>query len=290
MKEYIFNEKQYIEKMIHDGIVDENNPTYTIKNLARYNFYVCGMDKNKNYDEINKYMREHCDVYTEIGYQNIIKGCIRDVKKRPWANIDGIVITKQDLERIRALNDDRKERLAFVLLADAKFNDVCGNKKTDISWLGVRDLYQLARVTMPIKDRALFLSFLCDNGMIEENYNPRFTGMKLLYVSDDGEVGLTLDENSYKELAFTYMNWKNGGYKACEGCGRLIKIKGNTRYCKLCKPTYEILDSKIIKCVDCDMYVVVSAKDTKTCRCEECYVKHRRSNNLEAVRKYQAKH
>lgn len=270
MKEYIFNEKQYIERMIEMSFVDSNNPTYTIKNLARYNHYELDMNKSQNYEAIDQYMRKNCDIYTEIGYQKIIKGCIRDIVKTAWSNISQVIITNKELECIRALNDDRKERLAFVLLADAKYANACHNHQANISWLGIRDLYQLARVTMPVKDRALFLSFLYDENLVEKNYNPRFNGKTLLYVDNSNDVGLVLTENNYKELAFTYMNWKDGGYKECATCGRLIKIKKNTQYCKNCAPLYEIMGSKVITCIDCGTNVIVAAKNTKTCRCEEC--------------------
>ena len=75
------------------------------------------------------------------------------------------------------------------------------------------------------------------------------TGKRLLYVSeDDSDVGIILTENNYKELAFTYLNWKNGGgYKECKKCGRLFKIKkGNQLYCKKCTPNYEKNEYKML--------------------------------------------
>ena len=161
--------------------------------------------------------------------------------------------------------------MAFFLLADAKYFDACNNKKTDISWITTSDLYKLSRVTMPIKERPMFLGFLYDENLVEMNFNPKFTGKTLLYVDDsDDEVGLILTENNYKELAFTYMNWRNGGYKECEKCGRLIKIRKNVRYCKDCAPKTDKIECKTVICIDCGEEVVVSSKDTKTCRCETC--------------------
>lgn len=287
MKEYIYDEKKYIENQICCRYVDENNPTYTIKNLARYNFYILGLNKKDNYDAIDKYMRENCDIYTEIGYSNIINGCIRDVKKRPFADIDNIVITTEELEKIKTLNDDRKEKLAFVLLADAKYYNKLNNVEANIAWITTRNLYKLARVTMPYADRAMFLSFLYDDHFVEINCNPKFNGYNLLYVSKDQyNIGITLTELNYKELAFTYMNWKYGGYKECEKCGRLIKIRKGTKYCKDCAPRIDHKDFKIIKCIDCGTDVIVSIKDTKTCRCEECQQNINTENTRLRVQKY----
>ena len=271
MKEYIYDEKQYIENQMCRQYVDGNNLTYTIKNLARYNHYILGLNKKDNYDAIDKYMRENCDIYTEIGYNKAINGCIRDVKKRPFANIDNIVITMQELEKIKTLNDDRKEKIAFVLLADAKYYNKLNNVDANIAWITTRDLYKFARVTMPYADRAIFLSFLYDEQFVEINCNPKFTGYNLLYVSkDENDVGIVLTELNYKELAFTYMNWKHGGYKECEKCRRLIKIKKGIKYCKECSPIQEKDAYKVIQCVDCGVNVVVTPKNNRTCRCNDC--------------------
>ena len=96
---------------------------------------------------------------------------------------------------------------------------------------------------------------------------------KIEFVSDDENdpVVLELHEDNYRELAFTYLNWKNnGGYKECKGCGRLFKAAKNTRYCKKCTPKYEKLEYKKVTCVDCGDEVYISPKDSKTCRCETC--------------------
>lgn len=285
MKEYIFNEKQHIKDQIDQKYVNENNPTYTIKNLARYNHYILGLSKTESYKAIHEYMKDNCSIYTEVGYSKAINGCIRDVKKRPFANIDNIIITMQELEQIKQLNDDRKEKLAFVLLADAKYCNKLNNIDANVAWITTRDLYKFARVTMPLGDRAMFLGFLYDEGLVEMNYNPKFTGYNLLYISNDSQdVGLVLTEMNYQELAFTYMNWRDGGYKECEGCGRLIKIRKNTQYCKECSKKYTPIKTKTIICVDCGEEVIVSSKDNQTCMCEECYKKHRRERKTEVMR------
>ena len=292
MKEYIFNEKFYIESMINARYVDENNPTYTIKNLARYNFYVLGMDKNQNYNSINEYMKKNCNIYTEVGYQNIINGCIRDAKKKAWANIEEIFITSEELERIKLLNDDRQEKLAFVLLADAKYDDACANKTTHISYLGVSDLYRFSRVTMPIKDRNLFLSFLYSDDLVEENLNPNFSGKKLKYVSENNnnDISLVLNEFNYKELAFTYMNWKYGGYKECKQCGRLFKPKKNMQYCKKCITKTDKNNTKTIRCQECNKEFTVELKNNKTIRCDKCQEKREKELRAERNARYYENH
>lgn len=273
MKEYVFSEKNSTKDMISHRFVDENNPTYTINKLARYNHYVLGLNKKQNYDAINKYMSTNCKAYTEIGYYKAINSCIKDVTKGTWKDIDHVAITKQELDKIRSLNDDRKEKIAFVLLADVKYESACRGVEGNISYLNTSDLYRFSRVTMPIKDRNMFLSFLYDEGLVEENFNPKSSGKKLLYVSYDGDEELVLTENNYKELAFTYMNWKYGGYKECRGCGRLFRPKKNMQYCKKCSESNNAPRDNFIECADCGKLVEIKPRDGQTCRCKDCQVK-----------------
>lgn len=291
MKEYIFDEKTITENIIAQGIVDDVNINKTIKKLARYNHYVKCLNPDDNYNAIVEYMNKYCPDFSEVGSYCDIKGCIKDAPKGSWKDIKQVIITKAELEFIKSLNDIRQEKLAFVLLADAKYDNACKNVKLNLSYLSVSDLYRLARVTMPIKDRNMFLNFLYEKELVEININPSSTHKKLLYVSDnEDEVGVVLNENNYKELAFTYMNWKSGGYKECKTCGRLFKIKkGHQIYCKQCSPQRLLMDVKIITCQDCNKEVIIGSKDNKTCRCEVCQRAADKENIRVRVQRYRNK-
>ena len=260
--------------MINANFVDENNPTNTIKMIARYNHYVCQLDKDQSYNVINDYMRKNCRSYSEVGYYTAIQGCVKDATKRVWRDISQVIITKKELDVIKALNDDRQEKLAFVLLADAKYENACKDRNVNYSNISIPELYRQARVTMPVKDRNMFLSFLYDNQLVQRNLNPDSSGFKLLYIYDEDETAIFLSENNYKELAFTYMNWKYGGYKECCGCGILFKPKGNTQYCKSCAKEKSTPRDRFIKCIDCGEIVEIGKFDNETCRCVDCKSQH----------------
>lgn len=286
MKDYVFNEKKDIEDMINANFVDENNPTNTIKMIARYNHYVCQLDKDQSYNVINDYMRKNCRSYSEVGYYTAIQGCVKDATKRVWRDISQVIITQKELDVIKALNDDRQEKLAFVLLADAKYENACKDRNVNYSNISIPELYRQARVTMPVKDRNMFLSFLYDNQLVQRNLNPDSSGFKLLYIYDEDETALQLSENNYKELAFTYMNWKYGGYKECCSCGRLFKPKGNAQYCKSCTKENNTPRDRFIKCVDCGEIVEISEFDNETCRCGDCNLIYQRKRNAKKNKEY----
>lgn len=244
MKEYIFNEKEYIEAIINAKKVDLANPTNTIRKLARYNFYVNGYKKSKNYNAIVDYMTKNFKDFSEMTYQKSIDGCIKDVDKTPFKNIKSVRITKSELDKICLLDDIKKQKLAFVLLCTAKYRDQYNPNnchKTDIS---ATDLYKTARVVLPKEQRNIYLHFLISDGLVEPHNNSKTKNKKLLFVSEDenDEVVLDLKEVDYKELAYVYMSWKNNGkgFTKCQKCGKTIK-QSKTRPRKYCEECAEIV-------------------------------------------------
>ena len=283
MADYIFSDSKHIESIKQSSIINPSDLYKVMYKLALYNHFVNKWDKQKSYDNINDFLKQKCSDYIEVRDYKVLDRCIRSAAKRQWTEIDKIIITQEELDTISKLNDDKQEKIAFILLADAKYNKACGKYDFDVSFLSTNQLFILSRVVVPRVERNLFLSFLYDNDLVKRNTNPSFKGMLLNYVSEnDDNVGIELNENNYKELAFTYMNWKYGGYKECAECGRLIKVKKNTQYCKECSKKYVPSESRVVTCVDCGKEFEAPSKASKTCRCEEC--QHER--NKEAKREY----
>lgn len=301
MKEYIFNEKEYIESIITSKQVDLSNPVNTIRKLARYNYYVNNYSKSKNYNAIVEYMSENFKDFSEITYQKSIDGCIRDVDKTPFRSIKCVQITKRELDKISNLDDIKKQKLAFVLLCTAKYRDQYNPDnchKTDIS---ATDLYKMARVVLPRDQRNIYLHFLIQDGLIEQHNNSKTKNKKLLFVSEDSndKVVLKLKEVDFKELAYAYMFWKNNGegFTKCQRCGKTIKQSKTKprKYCEECAERvnneqsiarYEKVKYKTIRCIDCGNEFIVDSMASESCRCEDCNLIYQRKRNTEKNKRY----
>ena len=186
------------------------------------------------------------------------------------------------MDKIIGLNDIRKEKIAFVLLAVAKYYNNVSSDNNNRMYMSMSDLFKLARVAIPSKERAKYLSFAYENDILVEHM---FVGTNLKivgFVDDTSETVMTLNEDDYKELAYTYLNYKNGGYKKCKGCRRLFRVNKRSPmqlYCKECSTKEDVNDIKIIQCVDCGIDVAISKFDTETCRCEDCNSVYQRQRN-----------
>lgn len=288
MINFKFDDKKDIENKILGGYVNQENPEDTIRDLARYNYHVLEMKKEDNYDAILNYMTKHCSDFYEEKYFKIIYRNIASAKKYKFRSVDPVVITKSEIDKIVSLNDIRKEKIAFVLLAVAKYYNNVSEDNNNRMYISISDLFKIARVAIPCKERAGYLHFAYQEGILVEH---TFVGTNLkivAFIDDDSEPVMELSEDDYKELAYAYLNYKNGGYKHCKGCGKLFKMHKNSPgrlYCKECGQKEEPSEFKVIKCIDCGEDVVIAALNTKTCRCKECQEKA----NKERYSRYNSK-
>lgn len=289
MINFKFNDKADIEHKMANNYVNQENPEETIRDLARYNYHILGMKKEDNYDSILRYMRANCTDFYEEKYFKIIYRNITSAKKYKFRDVAPVIITQSEIDKITSLHDIRKEKIAFILLAIAKYYNNVSSDNNNRMYLSMSDLFKLARVAIPCKERATYLHFAYEDGVLTEH---TFVGTNLkivAFVDNDSDVVMELGEDDYKELAYTYLNYKNGGYKHCKNCGRLFKMhksEPGRLYCKECGQKVETNEFKVIKCVDCLNEVVVNKFDTETCRCEECNMIYQRKRNAVKNRAY----
>ena len=282
MINFKFDDRKDIESKMASHYVNQDNPEETIRDLARYNHHILQMKKEDNYDAILAYMTKHCSDFYEEKYFKIIYRNIASAKKYKFRSVDPVVITQSEMNKIASLNDIRKEKIAFVLLAISKYYNNVSPDNNNRMYISISDLFKLARVSIPCKERAGYLHFAYQDGILVEH---TFVGTNLkvvAFVDNNSEPVIKLGEYDYKELAYVYLNYKNGGYKYCKGCGKLFKMHKNSPgrlYCKECGQKEEVSEFKVIKCVDCEIDFTVNKYDTETCRCEDCNLIYQRKRN-----------
>ena len=292
VRQFKFNERVAIEVMMKSNFVDVNNIVNTIYSLAKYNYHVLHLKDKANYNRILKYVTDNCShIYEESIYSDI-EGCIKNAKKHALATIDEVCIAKSELDIIRNLNNIRQEKAIFVILAVTKYFDVLTNKDYDAVFLTNSEICNLARITIPVKERDEFMQFAYDNGLLMRHCWPESTIKKVTFVSKnkDDEVVLRLKEKDFKDLAYTYLAYLNPRhFKRCFRCKKWIrnKNKGN-ELCKECREQ-QPEEKDMIKtgnCIDCGKEFYVSVLNTKTCRCEECQSQALKQSWKEASQRY----
>jgi len=289
MINFKFDDRRDIEEKIHSNYVNQDNPEDTIRDMARYNHHVLGMKKEDNYDAILAYMTRNCSDFYEEKYFKIIYRNISSAKKYKFRSVTPVKITRTEIDKIIGLNDIRKEKIAFVLLAVAKYYNNVSSDNNNRMYISMSDLFKLSRVAIPCKDRASYLHFAYQEGILIEHM---FVGTNLKvagFIDESSETVLELGEDDYKELAYTYLNYKSGGYKHCKNCGKLFKMQKNAPgrlYCKDCGQKEEANRFKVIQCVDCGEDFAVDTRNMNKCRCDACQHEVDKEKTRQRVQKY----
>lgn len=273
MINFKFDDRKDIEAKISNNYVNQENPEDTIRDLARYNHHILGMKKEDNYDAILSYMLKNCNDFYEEKYFKIIYRNVASAKKYKFRKVNPVVITQVEIDKITNLNNIRKEKIAFVLLAIAKYYNNVSDDNNNRMYISMSDLFKLARVAIPCKERASYLHFAYEEGILVEHM---FVGTNLKivgFIDNNSNPVIELDEDDYKELAYVYLNYKSGGYKPCKCCGKLFKMHKNAPgrlYCKDCSQKEESDRFKILKCIDCGEEFAVDTRNMNKCRCDVC--------------------
>ena len=273
MINFKFDDKRDIESKMSINYVNQDNPEDTIRDLARYNYHVLGLNKEDNYDAILKYMTKYCNDFYEEKYFKIIYRNVASAKKYKFRDVAPVIITKSEIDKIVSLNDIRKEKIAFVLLAIAKYYNNVSSDNNNRMYISISDLFKLSRVAIPSKERAGYLHFAYKEGILAEHFMVG-TNLKIVnFIDNDSESVIELHENDYKELAYSYLNYKNGGYKPCKKCGRLFKMHKSAPgrlYCKECGQQEETSKFKVLQCIDCGEDFIVDSRNMNKYRCDNC--------------------
>ena len=248
-----FNEKSKIYSIVEDGDINGLTVNKAIWNAAIYYTQLNPVDKNYVFWKIVEFMNKYYNDFMYQGYVSTINRDINKAYKYKIKDVSSINITKKEMDKIISLNDIRKEKIAFVILALAKYQNAESQRDNDTFYAKTSEIFKFARVVIPAKERDLYFGFAYREELLKQNFSIGYNALTAAFVNHDkDEVVLTLDEYDYLELAYSYLNYKNGGYKRCKECGRWFKAKNNAlQYCSIHKNDYEPVVERELECIEC---------------------------------------
>lgn len=236
-----FDERRDLISYVESGAIEEEHIGRTIYKRARYNYFVKNLTDKKNYNEIIKFITENNTVgLTDFDIYEFVNKAIKSAKKVGLKQVDHIYITKSELDFISKLDDIKLEKIAFVLLALAKYHNEVSEDYDDRVYIKLSEVKKMARINMSRIDFEYFYANLYDKGVLQHNTSPTSTMQIVNFVShnQDDEVVFELQEVDYLELAYIYLSWKNNGkgYTRCTRCDRLMRQSKTKprKYCEEC--------------------------------------------------------
>lgn len=236
-----FDERRDLISYVESGVIEEDHIGRTIYRRARYNYYIKNLTDKKNYNDIIHFITTNSTVgLTDFEIYEFVNKAINSAKKVGLKQVEHIYITQSELDFIASLNDIKLEKIAFVLLALAKYHNEVSGEDNNMVYIKLSEVKNMARINMNRIDFEYFYANLYDKGVLQHNTSPTSTIQIVNFVSHDPNdvIAFELQEIDYLELAYAYLSWKNegNGYARCQRCNRLMR-QGKTKprkYCEEC--------------------------------------------------------
>lgn len=209
--------------------------------VAKYLRREMKCDELETFDILKTIASNSISNYDEIQSSKYLESVSSKAGSYELKQIEHIVVTNKELERIATVENAKLKRLLFTLLVYAKYNNALSENNNCWCNIKIGELYRVAKVsTRNAKEKALFLNKLREEGAISFSRQNTNLNIRCLFVDEENDVGILITD--LRELGYQYINiYDSSQFVECELCGVLIKKNGkhdgSTRYCNSCKNT-----------------------------------------------------
>lgn len=230
----VLNEYEWAERALKDKTLGKK-PYETLSRVAKYYTY-----KNYSRKEVRRLLDEfllQCEPTASlVTWSNTLDSATKYATKYPLIMIDEVVVTKQEMDKIDALQGKQLRRLAFSLLCIAKYLYAVSDNTN--YWVNTPDneIMKMANINTSIKRQSSMFGQLRDAGMIRFSKQIDNLSVQVLFATD-GEPAVKVTD--FRNLGYQYMKYHGEPYFECVQCGLTDRIKSPSigrpqKYCPQC--------------------------------------------------------
>lgn len=228
----VLNEREWAENAIAERKLGKK-PVETLSRVARYYSQIEKYKKNEVRDKLESFLIQCDPDVILVKWSNIIDSLARSASKFPLIQLDGVDITKSEIDTICGVSGKQTQRLAFTLLCVAKYWNASQPKNN--GWVNTPDkeIMKMANINTSIKRQSLMLHELRDCGLI--GFSKRVDSLNIQVKFIDPDSPLAMHISDFRCLGNQYLLYRGGPYFKCANCGLTIKKRGNAhKYCNDC--------------------------------------------------------
>lgn len=227
----VLNEYEWAEKAITDHELGKK-PVETLNRVARY--YAENQYSKREIRNLLDTFMTQCDPQISlVQWSDTLDKVAKSAGKYRLARLDGVDVSKREMERIEVLDGKQARRLAFALLCTAKYWDAVSESNNH--WVNTPDkeIMQMANINTSIKRQSLMFSQLRDTGFIKFSKKIDNLNVQVIFM-EPGETAIHIQD--FRNLGYQYLKYYGGPYFECENCGLTCKKYGpdNSRPPKYC--------------------------------------------------------
>lgn len=242
MIEIILDEKDWCENLLR-GFTMGSNPVGALSRLAKY-YHSLGYKKPDTERLLEEFILRCNPSANIMQWQQYIDSCVAQADKRPLILIDGITVTKAEMNAIRQLSGLSCQKVMFTMLCLAKYRNAVNPKNNYWVNYETKSIFRLANVEMVKSRQYAVLNDLLVKEYIGVSKIVDNTSMQVLIGQEDDEVVLRITD--FRNLGLRYMHYHSGGYIECQNCGLLTKWRSNRQ--KYCNDCYRTIHARRKQC------------------------------------------
>lgn len=230
----VLDEYEWAERMVGSRELGKK-PVETLSRVAKY-YLAAGYSKRDVRGMLDTFLVQ-CDPSASLSkWSDKLDSVARNADRRPLVRMDGVDVTRNEMEFIEKLEGRQLQRLAFTLLCAAKYWD--GAREQNDHWVNSedREIMQMANIRTSVRRQSLLYARLRDEGAIRFARKIDNLNVQILFI-EDGDHALHIHD--FRNLGYQYLKYCGEPYFECENCGLTVKINEPFRgrrqkYCPNC--------------------------------------------------------
>ena len=230
----VLNEYEWAEHMIENHDLGKK-PLETLTRVSKY-YLANGYRKGETRRLLDTFMLQ-CDPQAPlVHWSAALDKVAKSADKYPLIQMDGVDVTRKELERIEALEGKQIRRLAFTLLCVAKYWDSVSEQNN--YWVNSSDneLMQMANINTSIKRQSAMFACLRQAGLVTFSKRIDSLNVQVLFVEPGDPV---IHIQDFRNLGYQYLKHYGGPYFECANCGVTVKAQDpdhgrKQKYCPNC--------------------------------------------------------
>ncbi len=229
----ILNEQYIINEALKNGYIDKRKPSNTIKLLIKY-YYNIGQDKDQVRKSIEDFMKENYENFNTVKWCKTLDKMVDYAKDKnnELFVLNEIIITKTELNVINNINNNRLEKLAFVLLVYAKIYNKINNNDTNWVNAELKDIFSDTKMAVKLIDQGKMIYKLKELNLVDISKKVDCTNIKVLFLDENSKKTIIIKD--FRNFIYEYLKYRGEKIVMCEDCNKLLKLKSKNSNQKLC--------------------------------------------------------
>jgi len=230
----VLNEYEWAERMINNHELGKK-PIETLNRVAKY--YLENQYTKREIRKMLDTFLTQCDPSASlVHWSDTLDKVAKNAGKFPIIRLDGVTVSKREMDRIESLGGKQIRRLAFTLLCVAKYWNAVS--PSNHNWVNTSDkeVMQMANINTSIKRQSLMFAELRDSGLIRFSKKIDNLNVQVLFI-EPGEPAIHIQD--FRNIGYQYLRYYGGPYFECVNCGITVKVQEPARgrrqkYCPSC--------------------------------------------------------